>query len=63
MAALCQLWTSFCKCTISTYLTCESCYAGQLWTSLCQMKDVMLEPNPKTVYDGPIQKMKGLDKC
>ena len=27
------------------------------------VKDVMLEPNPKTVYGGPIPKMEGLSKC
>ena len=27
------------------------------------VKDVMLEPNTKTVYGGPISKMEGLDKC
>ena len=27
------------------------------------MKDVMLGPNPKTVYGGPIPKMEGLSKC
>ena len=26
-------------------------------------KDVMLEPNPKTVFGGPIPKMEGLSKC
>ena len=26
-------------------------------------KDVMLEPNPKAVYGGPIPKMEGLSKC
>ena len=27
------------------------------------VKDVMLEPNPKTVYGGPIPKMEELSKC
>ena len=27
------------------------------------VKDMMLEPNPKTVYGGPIPKMEGLSKC
>ena len=27
------------------------------------VKDVILEPNPKTVYGGPIPKMEGLSKC
>ena len=27
------------------------------------VKDMMLEPNPKTVYGGPISKMEGLSKC
>ena len=27
------------------------------------VKDVMLEPNPKTVYGGSIPKMEGLSKC
>ena len=27
------------------------------------VKDVMLEPNPKTVYGGPIPKMEGLSEC
>jgi hypothetical protein len=27
------------------------------------VKDEMLEPNPKTVFGGPIPKMKGLNKC
>ena len=27
------------------------------------VKDVMLEPNSKTVYGGPIPKKKGLSKC
>ena len=27
------------------------------------MNDVMLEPNPKTVYGGTIPKTEGLDKC
>ena len=27
------------------------------------IKDVMLEPNPKTVYGGPIPKVEELDKC
>ena len=27
------------------------------------VKDVMLEPNSKTVYGGPIPKMEGLSKC
>ena len=27
------------------------------------VKDVMLEPNPKTVYGGPILKMEGVSKC
>ena len=27
------------------------------------VKDVMLEPNPKIVYGGPIPKMEGLSKC
>ena len=27
------------------------------------VKDVMLEPNPKTMYGGPILKMEGLRKC
>ena len=27
------------------------------------VKDVMLEPNPKMVYGGPILKMEGLSKC
>ena len=28
-----------------------------------QVKDVMLEPNPKMVYGEPILKVEGLDKC
>ena len=27
------------------------------------VKDVMLEPNPKTVYGGSIPKMEGLSEC
>ena len=27
------------------------------------MKDMMLGPNPKMVYGGPIPKMEGLSKC
>ena len=28
-----------------------------------ELKDVMLEPNPKTMFGGPIPKMEGLSKC
>jgi hypothetical protein len=28
-----------------------------------ELKNVILEPNPKTVFGGPIQKVKGLNKC
>ena len=27
------------------------------------VKDVMVEPNPKTAFDGSIPKMEGLSKC
>jgi hypothetical protein len=29
----------------------------------CEGRDVTLEPNPKTVFGGPIPKIEGRDKC
>ena len=37
--------------------------ASHLGALMNHVKDVMLEPNPKTVYGGSIPKMEGLSEC
>ena len=38
-------------------------HLGMLDEPCGEPKDMMLEPNPKMVYGGPIPKMEGLSKC
>ena len=38
-------------------------HLGMLDEPRDHVKDMMLEPNPKMVYGGPIPKMEGLSKC